>query len=61
VFELADPRNKPGVSAALQAIQRAFHSVAALPQHVRVDHGGGNVIVPQQLLDRPDVHSQVEG
>jgi hypothetical protein len=44
-----------------QAIQRAFHPVAALPQHMGVNHGRGNVIVPQQLLDRPNVGSALEG
>ena len=33
---------------ALQAIQRAFHAAAALPQHVRVDHGRGQQNEKQQ-------------
>jgi len=44
-----------------QTIQRAFHAAAALPQDMGVNHGGGNVIVPQQLLDRPNVGSALEG
>ena len=44
-----------------QAIQRAFHSAAALPQHVRIDHGGRDVVVPQQLLNRPNVRPALEG
>jgi len=47
-------------STSLQAIQRAFHPTAALAQDVRVDHGGGHVIVAQQLLDGPDVRLSLE-
>ena len=45
----------------LEAIQRAFHPAAALPQHVRVDHRRGHVVVPQQLLDRPNVRPALKG
>ena len=56
---------RASVAAALnpfsKAIQRAFHPAAALPQHVRVDHVRGDVIVAQQFLDRADVRPALEG
>src|ERR1035441_1361413 len=45
----------------LQAIQRTFHSAAALAQHMRVDHRRGNIVMPQQFLDGPDVRPALEG
>ena len=49
----------PGQPATppLQAIQPAFHPATPLPQHVGVDHRCGHVLVPQQLLNRPDVRA----
>ena len=38
-----------------QTIQRALHPAPALPQHMRVDHRRGHILVPQQLLHRPNV------
>ena len=42
---------------ALQAIQRALHAAATLPQDVGADHRRGHVVVPQQLLNGPDVRT----
>ena len=35
-----------------EAIQRTLHPAAALPQNVGVDHGGGDIIMAEQLLNR---------
>ena len=43
----------PHLPSHSEAIEGAFHSSAALAQHVRIDHRRGHVIVPHQLLDRP--------
>jgi len=42
------------------SIQRTAHPQPALPQHVRVNHRGGHVVVAQQFLDRPDVGASLE-
>ena len=44
----------------LQAIQGAFRPAAALPEHVRVDHGGRDVAMAQEFLDGPDVRSPLK-
>ena len=36
-------------------IERAHDAAAAAVEYVRVDHGGGDVLVPEQLLHRPNV------
>lgn len=40
------------VYAALEAVDRASDSEAALVENVRVDHGGVHARVTQKLLDR---------
>ena len=45
----------------LQAIERAFHAGAALAQNVSVNHGGGDILVAEEFLDRPDVGAALEG
>ena len=51
----------------LQVVERAFHTSATTIENVRVDrvdHRPLHVVVPQQLLNRPDVaasHQQVRG
>ena len=49
------------LETSLQAIQRAFRPAAALSQHVGVDHRRGHVVVPQQLLNRPDIRPPLKG
>ena len=41
----------------LQTIQRAFHAAASLAQDVRVNHGRGDVILAQQLMDGPNIRA----
>ena len=36
-------------------IQRATHGLGTAVQHVRVDLGGSDILVAQQLLDSPDI------
>jgi len=38
-----------------QVIQRTGNPVSALLKHMGVDHGGGNVLVPQQGLNGSDI------
>jgi len=48
----------------LQVVERAFHTSATTIENVCVDHRRLHVVVPQQLLNRPDVaasHQQVRG
>jgi hypothetical protein len=45
----------------LQTIQRALHPAASLPQHVRIKHRRGHIVMPQQLLNRPNVRPALEG
>src|SRR5215510_15055501 len=43
-------------STARSEVQRALHPLKPLlSQDVRVDHRGGDIFVPQQLLDRANV------
>src|SRR5713101_3099847 len=44
----------------LDPVERAFHAPAALVEHVRVDHRRGNVLVPEELLDRAYVVAGLE-
>src|SRR5262249_11458150 len=50
-----------GSEPASEAIERAFHPGAGLAQDVSVDHGGGNVLMPQQFLDGANVSATLEG
>ena len=47
-------------SRRLQPIQRAPDSRRALGQHVGIGHGGLEIGVPQELLQRADIHSVFE-
>jgi len=38
-----------------QVVQRARHTLSAQLQHVGVNHRRGNILVPQQRLDRPNI------
>jgi hypothetical protein len=38
-----------------QAIDRTPHPMAAFVQYMRIQHGGTNVLVTEQFLDRPDI------
>jgi hypothetical protein len=38
-----------------ESIQRTLHAIGAALQHVRVDHGGADIGVAQQLLDGADI------
>jgi len=48
-------REIPRQPLKLKAIERAFHARAALAQHVGVDHGGGDIVMPEQFLDGADI------
>ena len=37
-----------------------YHPPTTPVQHVRVDHRGGDVSVPKELLDRPDIVARLE-
>ena len=45
-------RQMSAMAAASQAVDRALHS---RPPRFRVDHGRLDILVPQELLDSPDV------
>lgn len=58
------PDNVPGVRSLAQQVGRTANAAAPFVQHVRVDHRGLNVRVPEQFLDSPDVvsgHQQMCG
>ncbi len=38
-----------------QRIKRAFDSLSSLAQHMGVDHGCRDIIMPQKALDCPDI------
>ena len=46
--------------AHASGIQRAFHDLAALVQHLRVDHRRTHVVVAEQFLHRTDVVARFE-
>lgn len=39
----------------LEAVRRAVHSTSASVQDMGIDHGRTDVLMPKELLDRPDV------
>ena len=41
--------------AHLEPVQRTHHPTRPPIQHMRVDHRRAHIIVPQQLLDGPDI------
>jgi len=50
-----DPETKAGLSALLEAVERALHAAPAFVENVGVDHRGRHIRVTQQLLHRADV------
>jgi hypothetical protein len=44
-----------GASCRSARIERAAYPSPAVPQHVRVDHGRTDVLVPQEFLHRPNI------
>src|SRR6266446_8225534 len=45
----------------LEAIQGTFHPAAARAQNVRVNHRGRDIVMSEQLLNRPDVCPALQG
>ena len=43
-----------------QIIQRAGHALAALLEHMRVNHRGGHIGVAQEFLDGSDVRAPLQ-
>jgi hypothetical protein len=43
-----------------EVVQGARHALAALLQDVGVDHGGGKIVMPEQLLNGVDVGAALE-
>ena len=44
----------------IQVIKRTWHSMYALPQNMGVNHGRGDILVPQQGLYGPDVSASLQ-
>ena len=55
VSETPDARPK-----LLKAVQRTFHPATALAYHMGVNHRRGDIFMPQQFLDRPDVRAALQ-
>lgn len=47
-------RGRRPAPQGLQRIQRAEHAAPALVEHMRVNHGGADIGMAQQLLHRAD-------
>ena len=45
---------------AIQVIQRAYNTAAALLQNVGVNHCGGNILVAEKGLNHPNVCSALQ-
>jgi hypothetical protein len=43
-----------------EVVQGAWNALAALLQDVGVDHGGGHIVVPEQLLNGADVGAALQ-
>jgi hypothetical protein len=49
-----------GAAGPLQAIQRALHPASPHSQNMRINHRRRNVLMPQQLLHRPNIRSSLQ-
>ena len=50
-----------GRAANSEKVQGAFHPAATCAKDVGVDHGGRDIIVPQELLHGADIGAALEG
>ena len=48
------------IRVSVEIIQRAGYTLAALLDHMRVNHRGGHVGMPQQFLDGADVRAPLQ-